>query len=186
MGGSIDDVIKSLEDDSGNFFKWFLDNQLKANSDKCYLITSKQSYVDLKIRNINIENSTCENLLGVKVENKLNFNEHLDEIIKKVSRQVSDLSRIFPFMELKKRRFLMISFFTSQFSYCLLIWMCHSRTVNRKINKLLVFQRTFKETDKSVLIHFKNLQVLATEMLKIYRNVTPLIVRQLFQSRKND
>ena len=79
MGGSIDDVIKSLEDDSGNFFKWFLDNQLKANSDKCYLITSKQSYVDLKIRNINIENSTCENLLGVKVENKLNFNEHLDE-----------------------------------------------------------------------------------------------------------
>ena len=136
MGGSIDDVIKSLEDDSGNFFKWFLDNQLKANSDKCYLITSKQSYVDLKIRNINIENSTCENLLGVKVENKLNFNEHLDEIIKKVSRQVSDLSRIFPFMELKKRRFLMISFFTSQFSYCLLIWMCHSRTVNRKINKL--------------------------------------------------
>ena len=29
LGDSIDDVIKSLEDDSINLFKWFLDNQMK-------------------------------------------------------------------------------------------------------------------------------------------------------------
>ena len=29
LGDSIDDVIKSLEDDSVNLFKWFLDNQMK-------------------------------------------------------------------------------------------------------------------------------------------------------------
>ena len=37
-----------------------------------------------------------EKLLEVKVDNKLNFNEHLDGIIKKASRKVSALSRIFP------------------------------------------------------------------------------------------
>ena len=37
IGDSIDNVIKSLEDDSINLFKWFLDNQMKANSDKCHL-----------------------------------------------------------------------------------------------------------------------------------------------------
>ena len=37
--------------------------------------------MNLKIENINIENSTCEKLLGVKVDYKLNFNEHLDRII---------------------------------------------------------------------------------------------------------
>ena len=38
LGDSIDDVIKSLEViDSINLFKWFLDNQMKANSDKCHL-----------------------------------------------------------------------------------------------------------------------------------------------------
>ena len=60
--------------------------------------------MNLKIGNINIENSACEKLLGVKVDNKLNFNEHLDGIIKKASRKVSTLSRIFPFMDLTKRR----------------------------------------------------------------------------------
>ena len=36
LGDRMDD-IKSLEDDSINLFKWFLDNQMKANSDKCHL-----------------------------------------------------------------------------------------------------------------------------------------------------
>ena len=79
----IDHVIKSVEDVSVNSFKWFLENQMKANSDKCHLITRKQSCVNLKIENINIENSTCEKLIGVKVDNKLNFNERLGGIIKK-------------------------------------------------------------------------------------------------------
>ena len=60
FGDSTDDVIKSPEDDSINLFKWFLDNQVKANSDKCHRIASKQSCMNLKIGNINIENSTCE------------------------------------------------------------------------------------------------------------------------------
>ena len=42
------------------------------------------------------------------------------------------------------------------------------------------------ETDKSVPIHIKNLQVLATEMFKVYRNISPPRVRQLFQVRNND
>ena len=104
---SIYDVIKSLEDNSKNLFKCFLDNQMKADSDKCHLIASKQSCMNLKIGNINIENSTCAKLLGVKLDNKLNFNEHLGGIIKKASRKVSALSRVFPFMDLTKRQFLM-------------------------------------------------------------------------------
>ena len=53
-GDSIDTVIKSLEDDNISLLKWFLDNQMKANSNKCSIITSKQSCLNLKIRNINI------------------------------------------------------------------------------------------------------------------------------------
>ena len=87
---------------------------------------------------------------------------------------------------------------TSQFSYCLLICMCHSRTINSKTNKLherclrIVYNdkkssfRELFETDKSVPLHIKNLQVLATEMFKLYRNISPPIARQLFQSRNND
>ena len=48
LGDSIDDVIKSLEDYSINLFKWFLHNQMRANSDKCHLITSNQICMNLK------------------------------------------------------------------------------------------------------------------------------------------
>ena len=72
--------------------------------------------MNLKIRNIIIENSTCGKLFGVKIDNKLRFNEHLDEIIKKASRKVSAISGIFPFMNLIQRGFFMNSFFTLRFS----------------------------------------------------------------------
>ena len=143
-----------------NLFKLFLEKQRKANSDKCHLTTSKQSCMNLKTVNINTGNITCEKLVGVEVDNKLN----LDGIIKNVSRKVSTLSRIFIFMALTKRRFLMNSFFTSQFSYCPLIWMCHSRTVNSKINKthercLRIVYNDNKSSFKELLETDKSLQI---------------------------
>ena len=39
---SIVDVIKSLQNDSLNLFKWFPNNSMKTNSDKCHLLTNKK------------------------------------------------------------------------------------------------------------------------------------------------
>ena len=44
---SIDDVMKSLKDDSINFLKLFLENQMKTNSSKCHIITNIQSSINL-------------------------------------------------------------------------------------------------------------------------------------------
>ena len=38
-------------------------------------------------------------------------------------------------MNISKRRILMNAFFTSQISYCPLVWMCHSCDNNNKINR---------------------------------------------------
>ena len=54
--------------------------------------------MNVKIGKVKIENSTCEKLLKVTVDRKLNFNERLDGIIEKANRKVSALYRIFPFM----------------------------------------------------------------------------------------
>ena len=145
-----------------------------------------------------METSTSEKLLGIKINNKLHFNEHLDGITEQKSCKVSPLSRIFPFTDLKKRHFLMNSFFTLQFSYCGLMCMCHSRTVNNKINKLherclrivyndnKSFFKEILETNKSALMYIKNLQVLAADSFTTYKNISPSIVRQIFQLRNND
>ena len=39
-------------------------------------------------------------------------------------------------MNKKKRRIVMNAFITFQFSYCTLIWMSHSRSVNNRVNKI--------------------------------------------------
>ena len=83
-----------------------------------------------------IKNTNCEKLLGIKVDSRLNFIEYLDGIIKKASRKINASSRITPFMNRSKRRILMNSFFNSQFNYCPLDWMFHSRSINNKNNRL--------------------------------------------------
>ena len=39
------------------------------------------------------------------------------------------------------------------------------------------------EQDKSVTIHTRNLQILATEMFKVYRNISPPIFSEIFHRR---
>ena len=83
-----------------------------------------------------IKNANCEKLLGIKVDSRLNFNEDLDGVIKKASRKINALSSITTFMNISKRRILINIFFNSQFKYCPLVWMFHSRSINNKINRL--------------------------------------------------
>ena len=91
----------------------------------------------------------------------------------------------------------MMAFIISQFSYCPLEWMSHSRTLNSKINKLhekalqLVYddrQSTFEELlniNKSVTIYHRNLQVLATELNKVHHGLAPELVNDVFLKKKN-
>ena len=71
---SIDDVIRKLESVSSKLFKWFSDNEMKANKDKCHFITSNNISATISTYNTNVKNSECEKILGIKVDGNLNFN----------------------------------------------------------------------------------------------------------------
>ena len=197
-GDRIEDVLDSLENASLKLFDWFSNNQMKANRDKCHLLTSSTDSIAIKIKDNEILNSESEKLLGVTIDNKLNFNNHLQKILKKTNQKVHVLARITPYMSIPKRKLLMNSFFVSQFNYCPLVWMCHSRLMNNKINRLhekclrIVYSdktssfEELLEKDGSVTIHTRNLQVLATEMFKVYRNLSPNIVAEIFRGRRNN
>ena len=92
---------------------------MKANQDKCHLIISENENVSMYIDPFEIKNTNCEKLLGIKIDSRLNFNEHLDGIIKKASRKINALSTIKPFMNVSKGRILMNSFFNSQLTIVL-------------------------------------------------------------------
>ena len=59
----IDGVIKYLEA-SEILFKWFNDNLMKINADKCQLLVITYNTVKIKIENPDITNSKSEKRLG--------------------------------------------------------------------------------------------------------------------------
>ena len=90
----------------------------------------------------------------------------------------------------------MKAFIESQFSYCPLIWMFHSRGVNNKINHLheRSLQIVYKDNissfedllkkDRSFTIHQMNIQSLATELFKVKGNLLKNIMYDIFQTRE--
>ena len=79
MGDRLDDVLDSLENASLKLFDLFSNNESKANPYKCHLITSATASVALNIKDNEILNSESEKLLGVAIDNNLNFNNHLQK-----------------------------------------------------------------------------------------------------------
>ena len=132
-------------------------------------------------------------LLGIELDSRLLFDKHVLSLCKKASRKISALTRVVKFMNLQQRRTLMKAFVVSQFNYCPLLWMFHSRTLNNRINNLheralrIVYNddhSTFNELlvkDGSCTIHHHNLQLLAMEMYKVKKkNISPGFMHDIF------
>ena len=96
------------------------------------------------------------------------------------------LARLSNFMSFKQRRIILKTFIESQFGYCPLIWIFHSRRVNNKINHLherslrIVYKDNYSYVDlrtmnKSFTIHQRNLQSLAIELFKAKRNLSNIL-----------
>ena len=90
----------------------------------------------------------------------------------------------------------MNDFFKAQLSYCPLVWMCHSRSMNNKVNRIherylriiysdkTSFFAVLLVKDGSVTIHTRNLQALATEMFNVHKNMSTELMQGLFCVRQ--
>ena len=119
-------------------------------------------------------------LLGILIDSELSFDQHVSSICCKDSEKLHALGRIANFIFCEKRRKLMKAFIESQFNYCPLIWMFHSRTMNDKIDRIheralrLVYSDSVSSFNKllkkarSFSIHHKNIQSLAIEIYKFF------------------
>ena len=96
-------------------------------------------------------------------------------------------------MPLTKLKIIMKAFIVSQFNYCPLVWMFHSRERNNQIyriheralriayrDKTSSFQDLLNK-DGSVSIHHRNVQALATEIYKFLNDLSPKIMGEIFK-----
>ena len=106
---------------------------MKANADKCHLF---EKNVCDKIGPYDIQSSKPQKLLGVIIDNKVTFDQPINNLCAKTSQKPNALYRVLSFMSPNKKWLVMKSFISSQFSYFPLIWMNHFRTLNNKINRI--------------------------------------------------
>ena len=175
--------------------KWFNVNEMTSNDDMCHRIVANQDNISITLGNECIEAEDSVELLGIKIDKNLNFNDHVSDLIRKGNQKLHALARISRYSNQGKLNIIMKTFILSQFNYCSLTWMFHRRILNNKINKLhekalrLVYKKenlTFQdllELDNSVTVHQKNLQKLATEMYKVKNNLSPLPIQDLFTAQ---
>ena len=158
---------------------------------------SSKTPTDVSIGDAPIKTSTKETLLGILIDSELSFDQHISVICSKASKKLHALGRTASFIYFTKYRTLMKAFIESQFNYCPLIWMLHSRTMNNKINRIheravrLVYSdqvSSFDELlkkDRSFSIHHRNIQSLAIELYKFFHGLSPSIMKNVFHFNTN-
>ena len=186
-------VISELQSLAFRLFKWFGNNHIKANPGKPHILRSTKKTEKVKINDDVLTSSVVEKLLGITLDSELKFEKHITDICNKASQKIHVLSRITNYMSLNKRRLLMKTFVESQFNYCPLIRMFHSRRLNNKINNVhekalrIVYsdyKSTFQELldkDASFSVYHRNIQTLAIEIYKHSHRLSPAIMGKVFK-----
>ena len=170
-------VLGQLKGGTDKIFDWFKTKILKRYGNKCHLIPSSKTPVGIKVANMTIISKEKVKLLEIHIDTRLKFDYHISQLCEKAGKKFHALIRIFKYMDILQRKLIANAFIMSQCSYCPLIWMFHSQAMKHRINRIhertlrLTYpnqhQLTFKELlerSKTVNIHQRNLQTLATEV----------------------
>ena len=165
-------------------------------SDKCKLIICgrKEHTIVVKVGNSEIKEEPCVKLLGIYIDNKLNFDQHISKIVKKANSKIAVIKRSFRFLTQFKKKLLLNSFVQSQFSFAPLVWMLHSKRATGKINvlhfrmlKILYndtessFQQLLAK-DNNFTVHETNIQKLMVEMYKAKSQIGPSLLQDIFRN----
>ena len=113
---------------------------MKANPEKFQAIAigkqTKQQNLTFTIDGNKIECESEVKLLGVAIDFQLNCNEHVSNICKKASRQLSVLKRIGTHLTKLGKLTMYYSFIMSNFNYCPLVWHFCGETNTKQIEKI--------------------------------------------------
>ena len=116
-------VLRNLKHDMTNTSKWFKANSMTANSKKFMILgEGTRQTVILNINNIKIRESQNVELLGLTIDNRRTFKDHINMLFRRANYKSHALRRIRTYLSLEISKLLYNAFINSQFNYAPIIW----------------------------------------------------------------
>ena len=185
-----------LEKETNKMMDWFAKNSLAANPTKfqTMLMCGNNKKVDdlnIIVENTKLESTSSIKVLGVNIDSKLNFNDHVCDMCTKAGRQLNVLQRLKGSLDFDSRMVIYKSFI-SNFNYCPVVWLFTRKSSLSKLENIqkraLRFVLNDYESDYDDLLTKANvpgikmmtLRQLAIEVYKSVTKINPEYLNELF------
>ena len=138
---TMSDLIDVLECEANISLEWLRNNDMIANPEEFHALLIRKDQSDTSGVNISIQDKSIKSedsvkLLGIKLDNKLNFDSHISDLCHKAVTQLNVLKRLKSFIGFEERKVLIQSFVHSNFNYCPLVWNFSSAKSLQKVDKI--------------------------------------------------
>ena len=191
-GYEYEDIKAELMLNVDKIIDWFRDNHMKVNPDKCQCIVFG-NVVNPGTFIINgnvVRPEETVKLLGVHIDNKLDFGHHVSHICQKAGKQVKVLSRLSRVLNESNKLLLYSSFISCYFNYCCVLWHFCNNSDTLKIEKLqekaLRYSMLDFKSPYQQLLHNCGKSTLFLQRLQKLMEVIYRILNGLYPSYLND
>ena len=136
-------------------------------------------------------------LLGLSIDKKLTFHDHINSICSAANKKLSAINRLKNYLSYPQVKIIIDTHILSNFFYCPLIWMFLNKKEYKKIvgihkRALCILNNDFSQTSYENLvsisnsdsIHIRHLRILMIEIFKIVNNLSPEITNDCFQLKE--
>jgi len=167
--------------------KWYGGKSIKISTEK----------IEISIdENVNITSEPVVKVLGVHIDCRLNFNEHIKQSSIKAARQLNALSRISKLLNVNSRKLIFRSFIMSNFTYCPLVWHFCGKTNKSKLEKiqeraLIIVYNDYKSDYEELMTSFGTTTMLhsrhACILLEVFKSIkqkNPSYIQELFSNKE--
>ena len=174
-----------------------------ANPDKFQAVLVKKGRDDttgenLMIQGEQIQSENAVRLLGVKIDHRLTFHDHISDLCRKAAAQLDALKRLTwkGYMEFKAKEILVQSFVFSNFNYCPLVWHYSSEKSMKKNEKIHERALRFLYNDSTSFyddllskagkcsMKISRLRTLCIEIYKTVSKLNPPFMQDIFKLKQ--
>ena len=199
---SLENVLDRLKTEIRNTGDWFSNNSMLANPAKFQLmflglnknVSYENIYIDISGNRVFASKEV--KLLGVTIDNNLNFNSHINSICYSANNSLCAFRRIRNYLTFSNAKVIYNSFVFSRFLYCSVIWMFCSKKASKSLDSIhkralrVLYQnpnlplKELLKLNESSGIHLNHLRSLMIEVFKSVNKINPEFMWEIFSIKQ--